>query len=197
MTTLIADLAMSLDGFVADPNDSADELFGWYFGGDVEVPTPQPGFSFRAPEASARVLREGMSNLGALIGGRRYFDLANGWGGNHPMGVPTFIVSHSVPDGWPREDSNIRFVTDGVDSAVEQAKAAAGDDKFVGVATPDIIQQLLNKGLIDRLHVNLVPVLLGAGVPFFANLANAPVRLSDPDVVESKGVMHLTYDVLK
>jgi dihydrofolate reductase len=197
VTTLIADLAMSLDGFVADTNDNANELFGWYFGGDVEVPTPKPGFSFRAPEPSARVLREGISGLGALIGGRRYFDLADAWGGNHPMGVPTFIVTHSVPDGWPRADSNISFVTDGLDSAVEQAKAAAGDDKFVGVATPSIIQQLLNDGQLDAIHVNLVPVLLGAGVPFFANLADAPVRLSDPEVVESKGVTHLTYTVLK
>jgi dihydrofolate reductase len=113
------------------------------------------------------------------------------------MGVPTFIVTHSVPDGWPRADSNISFVTDGLDSAVEQAKAAAGDDKFVGVATPSIIQQLLNDGQLDAIHVNLVPVLLGAGVPFFANLADAPVRLSDPEVVESKGVTHLTYTVLK
>ena len=197
MTTLIADLAMSLDGFVADTSDNPNELFGWYFGGDVEVPTPQPGFSFYAPEPSARVLREGIKNIGALIGGRRYCDLADAWGGNHPMGVPTFIVSHSVPDGWPRADSNITFVTDGLDSAVEQAKAAAGDDKFVGVATPNIIQQLLNNGRIDAIHVNLVPVLLGAGVPFFAKLADTPVRLSDPDVVESTGVTHLTFTVLK
>ena len=197
MTTLIADLAMSLDGFVADTDDNPNELFGWYFGGDVEVPTPKPGFSFYAPEPSARVLREGISNIGALIGGRRYCDLADAWGGSHPMGVPTFIVSHSVPDGWPRADSNITFVTDGLDSAVEQAKAAAGDGKFVGVATPNIIQQLLNNGEIDAIHVNLVPVLLGAGVPFFANLADTPVRLSDPDVVESTGVTHLTFTVLK
>lgn len=197
MTDLIGDLAMSLDGFVADPDDNANMLFGWYFGGDVEVPTPVPGFSFRAPEASARVLREGIENIGALLGGRRYFDLADGWGGNHPMGVPTFIVTHSVPDGWPRADSNIRFVTDGLDSAIAQAKEAAGPDKFVGVATPDVIQQVLNRGELDALHVNLVPVLLGAGVPFFANLKDTPVSLADPEVIESQGVTHLTYRVLK
>jgi dihydrofolate reductase len=170
-------------------------LFGWYFGGDVEVATPQPGFSFRAPEASARVLREGIESIGAILGGRRYFDLADGWGGNHPMAVPTFIVTHRVPDGWPRPDSNIQFVTDGLDSAVEQATAAAGD-KFVGVASPNIIQQLLNAGQLDVLHVNLVPVLLGAGVPFFANLADTPVRLADPEVITSQGVTHLTYNVI-
>jgi dihydrofolate reductase len=196
MSNLVADLAMSLDGFVADTNDNANELFGWYFGGDVEVPTPQPGFSFRAPEPSAGVLREGIASVGAILGGRRYFDLADGWGGNHPMGVPTFIVTHSVPDGWPRPDSNVRFVTDGLDSAVAQAKAAAGG-KDVAVASPNVIQQLLDRGEIDAIHINLVSVLLGAGVPFFGNLTSAPVRLDGPDVVESTGVTHLTYRVVK
>jgi dihydrofolate reductase len=196
MTILIADIAMSLDGFVADTKDDPSELFGWYFAGDVEVPTPQPGFSFRAPEASARVLRDGIATIGALIGGRRYFDLSDGWGGNHPMGVPTFIVTHQVPDGWPREESSIRFVTDGLDSAVAQAKVAAGD-KNVAVATPSIAQQLLDRGELDQLHLNVVPVLLGAGVPFFAELATAPVRLQEPEVVESDGVTHLTYRVIK
>jgi dihydrofolate reductase len=196
MPKLIADLAMSLDGFVADPADNASELFGWYFGGDVEVPTPKPGFAFMAPEPSARVLREGIASVGAIIGGRRYFDLADGWGGTHPMAVPTFIVTHSVPDGWPRPESNIRFVTDGLDNAVEQAKSAAGT-KDVAVASPNVIQQLLNSGKLDTIHVNLVPVLLGAGVPFFADLASTPVRLSGPDVVESTGVTHLTYRVVK
>lgn len=196
MATLTADLAMSLDGFVADTNDNASELFGWYFGGEVEVPTPKAGFSFHAPAPSAQVLRDGLATVGALIGGRRYFDLAEGWGGNHPMGLPTFIVTHSVPDGWPRPDSNVRFVTDGLASAVEQAKQAAGG-KIVGVTTPNIIQQLLNSGELDAIHVNLVPVLLGTGVPFFANLAESPVRLDGPDVVESTGVTHLTYRVIK
>src|SRR5262245_34241341 len=118
MSELIADLAMSLDGFVADPHDNANDLLGWYFGGDVEVPTPRPGASFRAPAPSARMLAEAIEGIGAVIGGRRYFDLAEGWGGNHPMGVPTFVVTHSVPDGWPGPDSNIRFVTDGLDRAV-------------------------------------------------------------------------------
>lgn len=197
MSELIGDLAMSLDGFVADPNDNIQELFGWYFGGDVEVPTGQSGFSFRVPEPTAPVMREAIANIGALIGGRRYFDLADGWGGNHPMGVPTFIVTHSVPDGWPQPDSNIRFASDGLDRAIALAKEAAGPDKFVGVATPDLIQQVLNRGQLNALHINVVPVLLGAGVPFFANLENTPIKLSDPDVIESTGVMHLTYRVLE
>jgi dihydrofolate reductase len=196
MATLIADLSMSLDGFVADSDDNPNELFGWMFGGDVAVPTANPAVTFQSPEASARMIREVFSDLGAVIGGRRYFDLAGGWGGTHPTGVPTFIVTHSVPEGWPRPDSNISFVTDGLDRAVEQAAAAAGD-KLVAVASPNIIQQLLNDGRLDAIHVNLVPVLLGEGVAFFANLANAPVPLDGPEIIESKGVTHLTYTVVK
>jgi dihydrofolate reductase len=196
MATLIADLSMSLDGFVADPNDNPMELFGWMFGGDVAVPTANPDVTFQSPKASARMIREVFRDLGALVGGRRYFDLAGGWSGTHPAGVPTFIVTHSIPKGWPRPDSNIRFVTDGLDSAVEAATTAAGD-KLVAIASPNIIQQLLNSGQLDAVHVNLVPVLLGEGVPFFAPLANAPVRLDGPDIIESDGVTHLTYRIDK
>ena len=179
MTILIADIAMSLDGFVADTKDDPSELFGWYFAGDVEVPTPQPGFSFMAPEASARVLRDGIATIGALIGGRRYFDLANGWGGNHPMGVPTFIVTHQVPDGWPREDSNIRFVTDGLDSAVEQAKVAAGD-KNVAVATPSIAQQLLDRGDSINSTSTSCPSCSGPACRSSPNSPRHPSACKDP-----------------
>ena len=87
-------------------------------------------------------------------------------------------------------------MTDGLDSAVDRAKVAAGD-KNVSVATPSIAQQLLDRGELHQLHLNVVPVLLGTGVPFFAELATAPVRLQGPEVVESDGVTHLTYTVIR
>jgi dihydrofolate reductase len=172
------------------------ELFGWMFGGEVAVPTANPDVTFHTPEPSARMIREVFGELGALIGGRRYFDLAGGWAGTHPAGVPTFIVTHNIPHGWPRPNSNIRFVTDGLDSAVEAATTTAAD-KLVAIASPNIIQQLLNRGLLHAVHINLVPVLLGEGVPFFASLANAPVRFQGPEVIESNGVTHLTYRIVK
>jgi hypothetical protein len=104
------------------------ELFGWMFGGEVAVPTANPDVTFHTPEPSARMIREVFGELGALIGGRRYFDLAGGWAGTHPAGVPTFIVTHNIPHGWPRPNSNIRFVTDGLDSAVEAATTTAADN---------------------------------------------------------------------
>ena len=194
MAQVIADMSMSLDGFVADPSDGVEHLFGWYGNGDVAVPTADSRWTFYTSEASARHLREAFANVGALVCGRRVFDLTGGWGGNHPTGVPVFVVTHSVPDGWPRGDAPFTFVTDGVESALAQAKRVAGD-KVVAVATPSIAQQCLNVGLLDGIHVNLVPVLLGEGIRFFDNLKDTPIELEDPEVIEGTAVTHLYYRV--
>jgi dihydrofolate reductase len=192
MATVIADMSMSLDGFVADSEDRTDQVFGWFFGGDTPVPTANPHVTFQVSEASARELREGLANVGALISGRRTFDLAGGWGGAHPIGVPVVVMTHDAPDGY--EDAPFHFVSDGIESAVAKAKEIAGD-KIVGVASPDITRQCLDAGLLDGIRVSLVPVLLGSGVPWFANLASAPVQLEGPTVTEGDGVTHLNYRV--
>ena len=96
-----------------------------------------------------------------------------------------------MPKGWPRDDAPFTFVTDGVESAVAQAKELAGD-KIVAIATPSITQQCLNLGLLDVIRVNLVPVLLGDGIRFFDNLRDAPIMLDDPTVTESTRVTHST-----
>jgi len=126
--------------------------------------------------------------------GRRLFDLTQGWGGHHPAGVPVFVVTHRVPDDWPHPDAPFTFVTDGVASAVAQARAVAGD-RAVAVASADIARQCLDLRLLDGISVDLVPVLLGAGTPFFAGLQQAPVTLSTPTVVEGHGVTHLQFRV--
>jgi dihydrofolate reductase len=102
------------------------------------------------------------ARIGALVAGRHWFDVTGGWGGNHPMGVPVFVVTRTVPDGWPRDDAPFTFVTG---RAVAQAKALAGD-KLVGVAGPNIVQQCLNAGLLDEIVVDLVHVLLVDGIRF-------------------------------
>jgi dihydrofolate reductase len=194
MSEVIADMSMSLDGYVADTNGSIDDLAGWMFSGEVEVPTAIPGLSFRVSESSASVLRGAFENVGALLSGRVNFDAAQGWNGQHPMGVPVFVVTHKPPEDWPHAGKGVEFVTDGVESALAQAREAAGD-KIVGVATPSMTQQLLDAGLLDGIHINLVPILLGEGVPFFSNLSSVPARLEGPDVVEGDGVTHLSYRV--
>jgi dihydrofolate reductase len=194
MAKVIANMSMSLDGFVADPSDGIEHLFGWYFNGDVTVPTANPNLTFRTSEASAAHLRDAFASVGALIAGRRLFDVAGGWGGRHPVDVPVFVVTHTVPDGWPRDDAPFTFVTDGIESALAQAKATAGE-QVVAVASPNIAQQYLNAGLLDEISVDLVPVLLGKGIRFFDNLANTPIKLDDPRIIEGTGVTHLIYRV--
>lgn len=195
MTKVIALMSMSLDGFVADENDGVDEVFDWYFSGDVEVPIASPTMemTFRVSAASADHVKGLIAELGAMLTGRRTFERADGWGGRHPFG-PTFVVTHEVPDGWPRPDSTVHFVTDGVESAVAQAKAAA-EPKSVGVHGAQTIQECLDAGLLDEIQIDLAAVLLGSGVRLFDHLANAPVVLGDPKVVDSVGVTHLRYPV--
>ncbi|MQA95585.1 MAG: deaminase [Streptosporangiales bacterium] len=192
MGNVIANMSMSLDGFVAGPNDEVDHVFAWYEDGPVTVETENPDFTVNiSPESAERFVP---GTLAALICGRRLFDMTDAWGGRHPMGAHVFVVTHSVPDGWPREGAPFTFVHDGVDSAVRQAKELAGDGD-IAVATPTITRQCLDLGLLDMIAVDLVPVILGAGVPFFSELAKAPVELETPSVTEAKGVTHLTYRV--
>jgi dihydrofolate reductase len=191
VSKLIADMSMSLDGRIATPDDDISRLARWFFEGDTEV---APGAPFRTSAATAELMREALQTVGAIIGGRRYFDLAGGWGGRHPMGVPVYILTHEPPADWPA-DSTIHFVTDGLASAVARAREAAGD-KDIAIATPGTVRQCLDAGILDELQVNVVPVVLGEGLPFFDGIERA-VELEGPEVVEGTGVTHLRYRVVR
>ena len=195
MSKVIAIMSMSLDGFVADRSDGVNEVFDWYFNsGDVALQTGGGDpMTFRVSEPSARHLRELFSGVGALVSGRRTFDVARGWNGNHPWG-PAFVLTHNPPSGWDRPGSTIHFVTDGIESAVKQAKAAAGA-KDVGVHGADTIQQCLRAGLVDELSIDLAAVLLGSGIPLFDTKDGLPRTLGSPSVVAGVGVTHLRYRV--
>ena len=117
-----------------------------------------------------------------------------GW--QPPLGVPTFVVTHTVPQEWAYEGSPYTFITDGVESAVEQAKAVAGD-KDVAVGAASIAQQCIRSGLLDEIHIDLVPVLLGGGVRLFDHLGTGPIELERVRVVEAPDVTHLTFRVVK
>jgi dihydrofolate reductase len=135
-----------------------------------------------------------MAEVGAMLTGRRTFEKAGGWDGRHPWDIPAFVLTHQVPEGWPRPDSTVQFVTDGIESAVARAKTAA-HPKAVGVHGAQTIQQCLDAGLLDELHVDLAAVFLGAGVRLFDHLANTPAILGNPTVVSGVGVTHLRYPV--
>jgi dihydrofolate reductase len=194
MGKVIAGFSMSLDGFVATPDDGVPHIFDWYGTGTVRFDWPGNDMTSDVTPASAAYLRDMVEHTGALVVGRRVFDHTDGWAGHHPIGVPVFVVSHRGPEGWDeRHDPSLTtFVSAGVASAVEQAQAVAGD-KWIGVAGPNVAQQCLDLGLLDEIHVELAPVLLGAGIPFFANPARAPVLLENPRVVEGDRVTHLVY----
>ncbi|TXL57476.1 dihydrofolate reductase family protein [Aeromicrobium terrae] len=189
--TVFTHMTMSLDGFIADPDDGIEELFGWYGAGDVAVPSANEGVSLSVDERSAEMLASYMT-AGALVCGRRLFDLTDGWGDQHPVGAPVVVVTHRPPedaDRWPRTT----FV-DSVEAAIERAKDVAGD-RNVTIASADIAAQALDLGLVDEVHVSLVPVLMGEGIPYFARLGAAPHRFEDPTVVEGKRATHLAYRV--
>jgi dihydrofolate reductase len=196
MGKVTAALSMSLDGFIAAPDDTVPHIFDWYENGEVRFEWPGNDMVSNVTPASAAYLRDGVESAGALVVGRRLFDITDGWAGHHPVGVPVFVVSHRGPDGWSHDPSLTTFVTDGVASAIEQAQAVAGD-KDIGMAGPDVAMQALDLGLLDEIAVELVPVLLGDGIPFFTKLTNAPVLLENPTVIEGDRVTHLTYKVRK
>jgi dihydrofolate reductase len=187
-------MTVSVDGFVAGPNDEVDRLFGWYFSGDVEIPIPGSP-TLRVSRESADVLLDAGRTGGAMVTGRRNFDLARGWGGNPPTS-PCFVLTHSVPEGWSGEGSPFVFVTDGIESAIRQATEAAGD-KDVEVGTPSMLQQALNAGLVDELHIDLAPILLGRGIRLFDQLTMGPTDLEIIRVIPAPGVTHLRYRIAK
>jgi dihydrofolate reductase len=197
-------LSMSLDGFIAGPNDGpqsplgegGERLFAWYSEGDTEYRLPGTEMVFEISPQSAELLREAHSKMGAFVTGRRTFDITDGWGGRPPLGVPTFVLSHTVPQQWVYEGSPFTFVTDGVESAVERARAVAGE-KDVAVGAASIVQQCLRAGLLDEIHIDLVPVLLGGGVRLFEHLGTTPIELESTRVIEAPGVTHLTFRVLR
>ncbi len=194
MTKVMTHMCMSLDGFVAQPDDNPAELFDWYWNGDVVVPSAQETMSFSVDSASAPMLQELTSGCGAIVAGRRLFDQTDGWGDNHPAGAPVVVVTHRPPPA----DAAARFprttFTAGVEEGITKAKELAGD-KFVTIASANIIQQALNLRLVDELCISQVPVLFGSGIRYFGELAGGHVMLEDPIVIQGTRAIHLRYPV--
>jgi dihydrofolate reductase len=192
---VVVEMSMSLDGFIARSDHSTDEVHAWYQGGDVSIRMPDNELTFHVDEASAPVVHAAFE-LGANVTGRVTFDDAEAWGGADPMGIPSFVVTHEVPAEWRDREGPFVFVTDGVESAIRQARAVAGG-KPVGVAGGDIAMQCLRLGLLDELWIHLVPVILGEGIRLFDTVDRSPVHLEQRRVVVGRGVVHLFYAVTR
>jgi dihydrofolate reductase len=194
MGKVVFENSMSLDGFVAGPNDEVDEIFQWYSSGDTDFRFPGLDMEFKVSHASAEHLLERTKNIGASVTGRRTFNVTSGWGGKPPGGGPYFVVTHTVPQEWVKPDSPFTFVTDGVESAVQKAKQAAGD-KDVSIFSANILQQCLKAGLVDEIYIDLAPVLIGKGIRLFERLGAKPIALESMGVIEGTGVTHLLFRV--
>ncbi|GHO47847.1 dihydrofolate reductase family protein [Ktedonospora formicarum] len=190
--------SMSLDGFVAGPNEDFQQLFAWMMGGDTDyaLKIGENEHKLKISTESVKMYENAINTTGALVAGRRLYELTQGWGGHHPIGAPVIVVTHRPRPEWVQNDWPVTFVTDGLQSAIEQAREIAGG-KSVAIASATIAQQCLNAGLLDEIHIDLVPFLLGDGVRLFEYLKVAPVALGDPHVSVGQGVTHLTYSIKK
>ena len=188
----VVHMSMSLDGFVAGPNvrvehpmgEGGERLHEWMFGGAGDP-------------ADARVAAEMFSTetVGAVVMGRTTFTVGEAaWGVDGTFGVPCFVVTHRAAETLVKGPTTFTFVTDGIESALAQAEAAA-DGKDVNVMGADTVQQLLRAGRLDEIQINLVPVLLGDGTRLFDGLGTGHVELDRARVVESPRMTHLTYRV--
>ncbi len=199
MGNVLVAITVSLDGYIAGPNDGAEHplgeggepLFEWFFTGD----TPSKYYDmFRLSKTSAEFFDAGIESCGAVVSGRRTYDIANAWGGHGPVpGLPLFILTHSVPADVPATSVPYTFVTDGIESAIKQAQVAAGD-KYVALTGSQATQQALQAGLLDEIQLSVAPMLLGGGVRLFDHIGG-PVRLEKIDVLDAPGVTHLRYRV--
>ena len=194
MSTVYTGASMSLDGYIAGPNESGFEhLFKWFGNGDVEFPTAKPDMTMHMTEENVEHWRTVLDLTGALVVGRKLFDYTGGWGGQHPIDKPIVVLTHNPPEDWPA-DTQFTFVTEGIEAAVETARELA-DGNGVGLNGGTIASQSLDAGLLDEIWVDLVPVLLGGGTRFFDQFA-APVELAGPvSVTEALDVTHLRYRV--
>lgn len=197
MGNIGAGFSMSLDGFIAGPGDDVQHLFAWMFQGNTDVKIQIGEEDMDLKVAAEDTDRWEAPEMGAIVSGRRMFDVASAWGGKHPMNVPVVVLTHTIPQEWVKEGSPFTFVTEGgIEAAIEKAREIAGD-KGIGVGGADITRQCLKAGLLDEIGIDLVPVLLGSGVPLFEELGIEPIQLECTSVSQAPGVTHLRFRVIK
>jgi dihydrofolate reductase len=192
---VILDMSMSLDGFIAGPKDDTnpdrelgalDILHDWMVSGKTE---------HEAEKWESAYLK----HAGAFIMGRRVFDFGVGpWGANPIFHAPCFVLSNKAQETIIKQGgTSYTFITDGIESALEKARAAAGEKDIVLNGGANAAQQYLKAGLLDEINLHLVHVLLGEGIPLFENIGTEQIKLEEISVTHSPGVIHLRFRVVR
>jgi dihydrofolate reductase len=203
MGIVTSDISVSLDGFIAGPGDGVDNPLGdggerlheWVFG--LASWRGRHGLPGGELNRDDEIVEESVRNTGAVVLGRRMFDNAKGWGDDPPFHVSVFVLTHEVRADLAKQGgTTFSFVNDGVESALARARTAAGDKNVNVGGGANTIQQFLSAGLLDELQIHVVPVLFGGGVRLFDGLGE-PVELDTMRVVESPGVTHLKFRVVR
>jgi dihydrofolate reductase len=210
---LTFDITMSLDGFVAGPNQTSEQPLGeggeklheWMYG--LATFRELHGESGGETNADSEILDEALAKPGATLMGRRMFSGGEGpwendpksdgwWGDEPPFHMPVFVLTHHPRESVTKQGgTSFTFVTDGIQAALDQARAAAGDKDVVVAGGANVAQQYLKAGLLDEFQIHVAPLLLGGGVRLFDQLGTEPVELEATRVIASPAVTHLRYRV--
>src|SRR5690625_1398640 len=201
MSKVILDISMSLDGFITGSNDDQKQPLGdggeaiqsWLFSGDQ---SSYYNDFFKLSSINREVFDESIPNTGAMIVGRRTFDIVNGWEGSHPIqGVPIIVVTHEVPESYIKGNTRFIFATDGIENAVKQAKDAA-NGKNVSIGTASIAGQCIKAGILDEMHLHVAPILMGNGIRLFEHIGTNQIKLESQQVTDGTDVTHLKYKLV-
>lgn len=211
MGDVVLEISMSLDGYVAGPNqrpeeplgDGGEDLHAWAL--ELDVWNREHGRDTGVRNASSEVLEELLANVGAFVMGRNMFgggpgDWGDGswegwWGDDPPYHKPVFVLTNHPREPLEKSDTTFHFVTDGIESAIEQAQQAAGDQRVKVIGGANTCNQALAAGLVDEIDVNVSPLFLGAGERLFADLGGEPPELELVRAVDAPRVTHLKYRV--
>ncbi|QYN34964.1 dihydrofolate reductase [Pseudonocardia sp. DSM 110487] len=196
MARVVMQAVVSVDGYIAYPDDTVGPLFDWYFNGDTELSASASGWTFPVSRTSAEHVQPFWDAIKVTVIGRHLFDTTNGWDGKPAAGDELVVVTHRpLPEEWLAAHPDAPFHTaDSVEAGIALAKKLAGDG-LVDVTAGDVGGQAFSAGLVDEVAMDVVPVVLGEGVRFFGSHTGT-VLLDDPDhVVQGDRVLHLRYRV--
>ena len=195
-----AGITTSLDGFVTGPHDrlgaglgdGGERLHYWVFGGPW---TYEGGARGEPDDVDKAYLEDAFSNGGAWLLGRTMHDVVDGWGDDPGFGVPVFVVTHRPHETVVKGDTTFEFVTEGIEAALDRARAAAGDMDVIVMGGADLLRQYLAAGAVDELVLTIAPVLLGSGKRLFDGIERTEIAFDRTGVIESPYATHLRYEV--